>query len=304
MNLFSALTQAQRKQARFFLAGSGLLWVTTLVLLIVVTYYAWGLVFSPGTTSISAFFEMQEVLPPLLAGLSISILLSGVSAAFFLHHIGAYSLWKKPAQEQSASHQDERSSVSKDVQLLARQQREEKVRRKMEIDRKIKEYGARLDRLPADDRWPERALKLLCRQLEASRGMLYTRASENRLVLKGLFATPYTESTPQEVICGEGLNGEAARQKQPQYFDDVPKHVLPIRSGLGESRPRYLALIPLMDDSEELLGLLELASFRSLRPYDGELTQALCARLSRGLAQLPQDVLGARKPLEIEAEAK
>ena len=59
---------------------------------------------------------------------------------------------------------------------------------------------------------------------------------------------------------GEGLAGEAAREKRPLCLNSIPPDYLVIGSALGEAVPRTILALPLLHDSR-LIGVMELGSF-------------------------------------------
>ena len=66
---------------------------------------------------------------------------------------------------------------------------------------------------------------------------------------------------PRDTIrLGEGLAGEAAREKRPLSLNSVPPDYLVIGSALGEAVPRTVLAVPLLQENR-LVAVLELASF-------------------------------------------
>ncbi len=60
---------------------------------------------------------------------------------------------------------------------------------------------------------------------------------------------------------GEGLVGTCAQERKPIVLQDVPANYFRIASGLGDTLPRSLMLLPVINN-ERLLGVIELASIR------------------------------------------
>jgi CheY-like chemotaxis protein/CHASE3 domain sensor protein len=66
---------------------------------------------------------------------------------------------------------------------------------------------------------------------------------------------------------GEGLAGEAAREKRPLCLNGIPPDYLVIGSALGEAAPRTILALPLLHD-KQLIGVLELGSFNEFGDQD------------------------------------
>jgi PAS domain S-box-containing protein len=65
---------------------------------------------------------------------------------------------------------------------------------------------------------------------------------------------------------GTGLLGQCALEGSMTLLTDVPGDYIKITSGLGESLPRFIAMIPLRFRNETL-GVIEIASFNALKQY-------------------------------------
>jgi signal transduction histidine kinase/CheY-like chemotaxis protein/HAMP domain-containing protein len=70
---------------------------------------------------------------------------------------------------------------------------------------------------------------------------------------------------------GEALVGQAALEKTPILITEPPDDYIHVASGLGESAPRNIIVLPVLFE-EQVLGVMELASFR---PFDDTIQQFL-----------------------------
>ncbi|WP_230474928.1 response regulator [Dyella monticola] len=94
-------------------------------------------------------------------------------------------------------------------------------------------------------------------------------ASRGRLDLLGSYGLRM-QSSPDAYMPGEGLVGECAASHRPIMLDEVPENYLRIDSGSGSALPRHLTILPLLV-REQLVGILELASFGAPTPHHQEL---------------------------------
>ena len=78
----------------------------------------------------------------------------------------------------------------------------------------------------------------------------------------------------KRVNLGEGVLGQAFLEQETTYMKSIPEDYINITSGLGESRPGYLLIGPLKIN-EDVLGLVEIASFEEFLPYKIEFMEKL-----------------------------
>jgi signal transduction histidine kinase/DNA-binding response OmpR family regulator/HAMP domain-containing protein len=72
---------------------------------------------------------------------------------------------------------------------------------------------------------------------------------------------------------GEGLIGQCAKERKLMVLPSIPQDYLQIASGLGQTPPKALALVPLVR-GDELAGVLELAALDCFQPHQLELLKA------------------------------
>jgi PAS domain S-box-containing protein len=65
----------------------------------------------------------------------------------------------------------------------------------------------------------------------------------------------------------EGLIGQAWFDKEALYFTEIPENYVHITSGVGESLPKALLIVPLVIN-EIVVGAIEIASFKELHQYE------------------------------------
>ncbi|MEH2136880.1 response regulator [Nostoc sp.] len=99
----------------------------------------------------------------------------------------------------------------------------------------------------------------------ASQGVFYAMSSlDDQLVLKLLSSYAYKErkNVANQFRLGEGLVGQCALEKQRILLTEVPSDYIRISSGLGESPPLNIIVLPILFETE-VSAVIELASFAS-----------------------------------------
>ncbi|HEY4015303.1 MAG TPA: response regulator [Polyangiaceae bacterium] len=126
----------------------------------------------------------------------------------------------------------------------------------------------------------EGILAFLARSLDALAGTIYAveDAGGFRRVA-GMAMAPTPSDGPALVRTGEGLVGEAIKERRTIHVRDVPPGYLSVSSGLGRAEPRDLVVVPLLTDGR-LMGVVELAFFRAV----GESDLAFLDRVSESIA--------------------
>lgn len=131
-----------------------------------------------------------------------------------------------------------------------------------EILNKIKETAAAKE---APQVILEKALRVVCTQLEASQGAVYVTAQQGQtrfLELCASFAYMKPDSQLVRFEFGEGLPGQVAKEGQAANLNKVPDGYIQILSGLGKASPKNLLLVPIMAENK-VAGVVEIASFTS-----------------------------------------
>ena len=110
----------------------------------------------------------------------------------------------------------------------------------------------------------------LVKYVKANQGGLFIISSRNAkteyLELISAFAFDSKKYMEKHIEIGEGLVGTCAIEKQTVYIKQAPDSYIEITSGLGDSPPRSILIVPIKQE-DRLLGVIELASFNYFEPH-------------------------------------
>jgi PAS domain S-box-containing protein len=99
------------------------------------------------------------------------------------------------------------------------------------------------------------------------------------LELKACYAYGRKKFVEKKVGLGQGMLGQCFLEKETNIYTTVPSNYFDITSGLGEATPRYLIIVPLKYD-QQVMGVIELASFHSLEKYKVEFIEKIAENLA------------------------
>ena len=123
---------------------------------------------------------------------------------------------------------------------------------------------SRLAELLREDKSEERlcrdSLVFLAQYLEAQAGAFYVRRADGSLLLAATFSVASIKEVPAFFGPGEGLVGEAAISRQLVEINDLPPDYLRLESGLGQTAPVSVVLLPVIW-MNGLQGVVELAGY-------------------------------------------
>ena len=109
----------------------------------------------------------------------------------------------------------------------------------------------------------DRVTGFLATYLNAQVGALFVLGRDETLFLTGSYAYTLPKSQSGAFRLGQGLVGQAALTGKPISVSELPEDYIRVNSGLGESQPRHLVVVPLPHECR-VKGVLELGSFEEL----------------------------------------
>jgi HAMP domain-containing protein len=139
------------------------------------------------------------------------------------------------------------------------------------------------------DKLNESVISNLVRYTNARVGALFLvnrpSSGNNFLELSAAYAYDRMKYLKKEIPAGEGLAGRCLQEGETIYLTDVPDDYIKIRSGMGEANPTSVLIVPLKMH-EEIVGIVELASFESFEPYKIEFMERIGTSIASTIAAI------------------
>jgi putative methionine-R-sulfoxide reductase with GAF domain len=121
----------------------------------------------------------------------------------------------------------------------------------------------------------------------SNQGGLFLLDSEDKtnghLKLVACYAYEKRKYLDKNIQVGEGLIGQCVLEKQTVYMVDIPQSYIRITSGLGNSNPASLLIVPLKVN-DEVHGVMELASFSTFEKYEIEFVERLAENIAAAIS--------------------
>ncbi|NJP95609.1 HAMP domain-containing protein [Nonomuraea sp. FMUSA5-5] len=133
-------------------------------------------------------------------------------------------------------------------------------------------------------------------------------AEESELKLISAYGYPVETDRPDRFRLGQALVGQAASTRRTIAVDEVPAGYVKVSSGLGESLPASLIVLPIVVE-EQVLGVIELASVQPFTPvhrtFLDQLMETVGVNLNTIVANARTDeLLKESQRLAVELQAR
>ncbi|MCQ4294229.1 response regulator [Pseudomonas stutzeri] len=151
-------------------------------------------------------------------------------------------------------------------------------------------------------------LNFLSRYIDAAVGALYV-VQDGKLQRVAEYAyDPDHLQSARTLNIGTGLVGQAALERRVMALEDLPADYLKVTSGLGDTAPRSVLIVP-VEDSGMLNGVIELGFLRPLREQDSELLRRIVPSIGSAIEaaryrQRLQKVLAETQQLNEELQVQ
>lgn len=129
----------------------------------------------------------------------------------------------------------------------------------------------------------------LVKYLKANQGAIYiiddNTEGEATMSMKACYAWDKKKFLNQQIHKGEGLAGQAWQEGDIVYLTDVPQNYIRITSGLGDSNPTSVLIVPLKVN-DEVYGVVEIASFGEFQDFEKEFVQKVAESIASTISSV------------------
>ena len=112
---------------------------------------------------------------------------------------------------------------------------------------------------------------------------------ETHFELTACIAFERKKFADRHIKWSEGLVGRCALEKETIYLTDVPNDYVNITSGLGESNPRSVLLVPLKTN-DEIFGVIEMATFQILQEFEIEFVEKTAESIALTISSVQNNI--------------
>ena len=212
-------------------------------------------------------------------------------SAAFIQHIGKgnYEVkWEGMNETNRKLNQDNLAGELLNMREQMKRVKEEEEKRSW-TNEGLAKFGDLISRRDEDlDLTLERFLAELVKYLDANQGGVFVLdelEGDPTLELKACYAYGRKKFETRTLQPGQGLVGQAFIEKDVINLTEIPDDYIRITSGLGEAPPRNILIAP-MFHNEEVVGVLELASFKKFRKHEVDFVCKVLENLAASLVSV------------------
>ncbi|NPA67989.1 MAG: PAS domain-containing protein [Chlorobi bacterium] len=136
------------------------------------------------------------------------------------------------------------------------------------------------------EKMSSRVISELVKFINANQGgmFVFNENEEDRyLELTAAYAYGKEKKKKKIIYPGEGLVGMVAAEKKTVYMTEIPETYITITSGLGEAVPGSLLIVPMITE-DEIIGVIELASFNEMEKHEINFVEILSETVASSLS--------------------
>lgn len=130
----------------------------------------------------------------------------------------------------------------------------------------------------------------LVQYLDANQGAIFILNEQDfqtpQMELVSVYAFDRKRFMERNISPGQGLAGQSWQEKDAIYLQEVPEDYTLINSGLGSSEPRSILVIPMIVNEDDVVGVIEIASFQAFKNYEIEFVQKLAENIGANIMTL------------------
>jgi len=132
-------------------------------------------------------------------------------------------------------------------------------------------------------------IRFVVKYSEANQGGIFLVASDEQgdrhLDLMACYAYDRKKYMEKKVMIGEGILGQCVLEKRTVHLSEIPRNYISITSGLGDAPPSNLVIVPLKVN-EDVVGVMEIASFKKFEKFQIELFERLAESIAAAIANV------------------
>jgi len=196
--------------------------------------------------------------------------------------------------------------------LKKNKEEEEKRRKEDEIRNWISEGLAKFGAILRNDNDNLEALSFnvireLTNYIGAIQGGFYMLKDDDKdnpnFELTAFFAYGRKKFADKQLKWGDGLIGTCGVERKTIYMTKVPQNYVNVTSGLGESNPRSILIVPLLSEGE-LYGIIEFASLKQMEDHEIRLTEEVAESIATTLSTVRINIRTNKLLEESKAQAQ